>query len=99
MTGFITKDLRQVSVVNGSGFLNLMNVAEPSYVVPCRATIHSRLYDETKAKVMNAVLKQGDVSLTTDMWTSCADHGHITAALQSGTEEWRIEGNSICTCN
>ena len=76
---------------------------------------------------MNAVVKQSDVSLTTDMWTSrtgdgyisltchCIlpdfeifqknlltrhllgthDHGHITAALQSGAEEWGIDLSSV----
>ena len=32
---FITRDLRPVSIVDGDGFLNLMEVAEPRYVVPC----------------------------------------------------------------
>ena len=31
---FIVRDLRPVSTVDGDGFLNLMEVAEPRYVVP-----------------------------------------------------------------
>ena len=32
---FVARDLRPVSVVDGCGFLNLMEVAEPRYTVPC----------------------------------------------------------------
>jgi len=31
---FIARDLRPISVVDGTGFLNLMQIAEPRYVVP-----------------------------------------------------------------
>ena len=38
---FVARDLRLVSVVDGCGFLNLMEVAEPRYTVPCqRITIN-----------------------------------------------------------
>ena len=37
LTEFIAKDLRPISVVDDTGFLNLMKVAEPRYVIPCRA--------------------------------------------------------------
>ena len=36
---FIAKDLRPISVVDGVGFLNLIHLAEPQYVVPCHATM------------------------------------------------------------
>ena len=39
ITEFIARDLRPIATVDGTGFLNLMQVAEPQYVVPCRATI------------------------------------------------------------
>ena len=29
---------RPISVVDGTGFLNLMQIAEPQYIVPCRAS-------------------------------------------------------------
>ena len=32
---FIVRDLRPISVIDEIGFLNLMNVAEPRYTVPC----------------------------------------------------------------
>ena len=39
IASFITRDMRPVNVVDGTGFLKLMQVAEPRYVVPCRKTI------------------------------------------------------------
>ena len=36
---FVARDLRPVSVVDGHGFLNLMEVAEPWYTIPCQRTI------------------------------------------------------------
>ena len=32
---FIARDLRPISVVDGNGFLQLMQTAEPRFVVPC----------------------------------------------------------------
>ena len=31
VAGFISKDMRLISVIDGEGFLNLMHVAEPRY--------------------------------------------------------------------
>jgi len=33
---FVVRDLRLVSAVDGCGFINLMDVAKPHFVVPCR---------------------------------------------------------------
>ena len=35
----IARDIRPISIVDDVGFLNLMEEAEPRYVVPCRSTI------------------------------------------------------------
>jgi len=40
---FIARDLRPISVVDGTGFLNLIQIAEPWYVVLCCATITARI--------------------------------------------------------
>ena len=41
VTDFIMKDMHPVSTADGEGFLNLMQIAEPRYSVPCRKTIMS----------------------------------------------------------
>ena len=41
IANFIMKDMRPVSTVDGEGFFNLMQIAEPHYSVPCRKTFMS----------------------------------------------------------
>jgi len=51
---FISRDLRPVNVVDGTGFLSLMNVAESHFVVPCRRTVMNHIdwkYCEMKRAV------------------------------------------------
>jgi len=59
LADFIARDLRPVSVVDGDGFLQLMQVAEPRFVVPCRKTIMSvidRKYIEVKRTVRGEMI-------------------------------------------
>ena len=58
---FIAKDLHPISVVDGVGFLNLMHLAEPRYIVPCRATMTARInemYTAVKEQVAGVVAQQ-----------------------------------------
>lgn len=71
---FIVANLRLVSVVDGDRFLNLMQVAELRYVVPCFHTIDNTMIDKvycsSKQRVcyeLNGVVYLG---MTTDMWNS-----------------------------
>ena len=42
---FIAKDMRPVAIVEGKGFLKLMETLEPAYEVPSRKTIVKVLRD------------------------------------------------------
>ena len=78
---FSTLDLRPVSVVGGHGFLKLMQVAEPHFVVPCRKTmmeIIDRKYTELKRNVHGSVGAEEFVNLTTDIWTLQAGDGYFS---------------------
>ena len=78
---FIARDMRPVNVVDGLGFLNLMHVAEPRYITPCRKTIMEliqRKYTDLKRDIRGHVAQQEWMSLTTDMWTSKAGDGYIS---------------------
>ena len=60
-------------MVDGDGFLQLMQLAESCFVVPCRKTMMSvidRKYAALKRTVRGAMIGQHSVTLTTDMWTS-----------------------------
>ena len=70
-----------------------MKVPEPRYVVPCRAIVSkliNKLYDETKAKVINILSKQHDVPLTTDMWTSHAGNGYISLTCHCVLPDFKL---------
>ena len=50
--------MRPVSVVNGQGFLNLMHVVKPRYIVPCRKTVMDLIdqkYHVLKEQIGNQV--------------------------------------------
>ena len=87
---FIRRDIRPISVVDGTGFLNLMNVAEPRYVVPCRATI-------TKGEVAMIVTSMPNISLTTDMWTSRAGDGYISLTCHGISSEFELYHRNLLT--
>lgn len=79
---FLAHDLRQVSVVDGKGFLHLMQVSEPCYVVPCRKKMMNVIdikYTELKRTVRGAMIGGHRITLTTNgMWTSQAGEGYFS---------------------
>ena len=82
---FIIRDLHPVRVVDCMGFLHLMKVAEPRYVVLCRRTVTNYI-DKQYVTVRNSVEQElKDVHyliLTTDMWTSRENDGYICDHLR-----------------
>ena len=78
---FIVGDLRPVSTVDGDGFLNLMEIAEPQYVVPCHCTMDAvieKMYCRTKQSVYQELDGVSYLGMTIDMWTSRSDDGYIS---------------------
>ena len=78
---FIVRDLRPVSIVDGDGFLNLMEVAELRYVVPCRHTIDTvinKMYCSSKQRICDELSSVSCLGMTTDMWTSRLNDGFIS---------------------
>jgi len=92
---FIVRDLRPVRVVDGEGFFQL---AEPQFVVPCRKTIMNvidRKYTEVKRTVCGAMIGQNCVTLTTDMWTSCAGNGYFFLTANYITSDFEMKHSSL----
>lgn len=71
---FIARDMRPFSVVEGSGFKNLLKEMDPCYVLPTRKTISSklipRLHAESMIKLLEELKTVKDCAVTTDGWTS-----------------------------
>lgn len=73
--------MRPVSVVEGKGFKNLIEILESGYTVPACETIMYTLttkYDELKGKVLELAQCSEALSLTTDMWTSFRMESYMT---------------------
>ncbi|XP_029986274.1 zinc finger BED domain-containing protein 1-like [Sphaeramia orbicularis] len=70
---FVLKDCRPLSIVEGEGFRELLQVLEPSYVLPTRKTVKEMVaqkYGEEQDRVRREVQQAVAVSTTADMWTS-----------------------------
>ena len=68
----IEMDMLPLSIVEGQGFRDLINLLEPAYHIPSRRTI-TRLvethYEERKQELLKELSTAERVALTTDCWT------------------------------
>ena len=98
---FIVRDLRPVRVIDCTGFLHLMKVAEPRYVVPCRRTVTNYI-DKQYIALRNTVEQElKDVQylgLTTDMWTSRANDGYIFLTAHYITPTFQMVHRNLQSC-
>ena len=100
IASFITRDMRPVNVVDGTGFLKLMQVAEPRYVVPCRKTIMKAIdqqYLSLRHNVHAELAQQKSLSLTTDMWTSKRGDGYISLTCHFLTSDFQMFHRNLTT--
>lgn len=98
---FISKDLRPYSVVENAGFRFMIKTIEPKYVIPSRQLFTEKavpeLYNETKAKVAEALAKATRVALTCDAWTSRATQAFVTFTAHYITDAWQLESRVLQT--
>jgi len=77
---FVIKDLRPLSIIEGEGFLEFMEIAVPEYSVPSKQTI-TRLVEQTalnERENLTCFLKNiSHVCITIDFWTSLANHSYL----------------------
>ena len=95
---FIARDLRPVSVVDGHGFLNLIEKAEPQYSVPCQRAVMNgvdRKYCELKHTVRGFLSGQRCVTLTTDMWTSRAGDEYFSLTAHFITDQFLMHSSQL----
>ena len=93
-------DYIPLSIVEGEGFRNLMEIVAPDYTVPCRNTIRSRnvkRYDNEKIYLTTELVSADSVSLATDMWTSNATESYITVTEHHIDSEWKMHSNVFMT--
>ena len=70
----IAKDFQPYSIVEDAGFRSFCKELNPSYTLPSRKTLSTKiipeLYQRSFQKVMDSVDKAEKICLTTDCWTS-----------------------------
>ena len=91
-----------LSTVSNVGFQRMLHTFEPRYVLPDRKTITQHympeIYQQVKTNVTEA-MKRGLVyfSLTTDAWTSKANHSYITHTVHYINELWDLRCHLLDT--
>ena len=79
---FIVKDLHPFSVVQNSGFQNLLHILEPRYTIPSRHHFSDKAlpepYEKNKTELKSNLAEAVAVALTTDGWTSSATESYVT---------------------
>lgn len=72
--------MRPISIVDGTSFREFCKEIEPWYRIPSHGTITSRIEDMHKSTSQNIKekLKDKDVALTSDGWTSLATASYVT---------------------
>ena len=99
---FVVRDLRPVNVVDSVGFLQLMEVAEPRYMVPCRRTVDSYIekkYFAVKARVQQELKQVDYMGMTTDMWTSRAKDGYISLTAHYISPQFVMRHRNLQSCH
>ena len=94
----VVLDYIPLSIVEGDGFRNLMEIVAPDYTVPCRNMIRSRIvkrYDDEKISLTSELDSADSVSLTTDTWTSSATESYITVTEHHIDSKWEMHGNVL----
>ena len=81
-------------VVEGTGFLQLMNYVETSYKVPSAMHISKLIHQkhEVAQRKLKDLLERNmsSISLTTDIWTSGANEAYITVSGHFISQAWDL---------
>ena len=98
----IGKDMLPFSTVNNVGFRKMLYTFEPRYVLPDRKAFSHHyipeIYEKERLRIANA-MKQGVkyFSVTTDGWTSRANHSYITHTIHYVDELWNLQSHLLDT--
>ncbi|XP_068141509.1 E3 SUMO-protein ligase ZBED1-like [Drosophila tropicalis] len=78
----VATDMQPFSVVENAGFINLMQVVDPKYAMPCRKTLRDahvqNMYDGMVSQLKGMLTAISSCSVTTDAWTSRGNISYLT---------------------
>lgn len=98
---YLCKALRPYSTVENDGFRHMMRILEPRYDIPSRRYFTDKaipaMYEETRAKVENALVSAERVGLTCDGWTSRATESYLTVTVHFVNNDWELKSYVLQT--
>ena len=98
---FIAKDGQPLDTVNDKGFRHLLSSFEPRYTPPDRKTITNHYLPELYLHVKEKIEKQMEHALyfavTTDGWTSRANHSYLSLTVHYIDDEWTLQSHLLET--
>ena len=95
LVSFICNNLQPISVVDSPAFRHLLFTLDPRFQ-PYSRSQFSRVvipmkYDEVKQSIKEKLEKVEFISLTTDMWTGCHNHGYISLSAHFVGDDWKMD--------
>nr|XP_017025172.1 E3 SUMO-protein ligase ZBED1-like [Drosophila kikkawai] len=98
---YITTDMRPYSVVEDTGFREMLKAFDPRYKLPSRKTLKNVImeeqYAEKRIKLMDILKKIDFCGITTDIWTSVANEAFITITCSFVTEDFDLKTAVLST--
>ena len=77
----IVKDLKPFSIMEDTGFQELMKHIVPQYNIPTRHyfvdNVRGELYNATRAELVSSISSVKQLSLITDIWSSRTNDGYM----------------------
>ena len=98
----IAKDMLSISITSNCCFRSMLHAFEPRFVLPDRKTFTQHylpeLYESERTRIANA-MKYGlkYFSLTTDGWTSRANHSYIAHTVHYIDDKWNLQSHLLDT--
>ena len=98
---YIILDMRPLSSVDNTGFLQLLHTLEPRYDVDSRSHITQivipEMYASCKEKLQLKLSSATFIPMTTDAWTSCSNKSFITITVHLLSDDWSVEDFVLTT--
>ena len=98
---FISKDMQPLDTIDDKGFRHLLQTFEPRYIPPLRKTITTKyfpqMFESQKACISGLVQNATSFALTTDIWTSRANHAYTGVTVHYITKDFELNHSLLET--
>ena len=102
LTRFVAKDMRPIALIEGEGFSDFVRALDPSYEIPSRKHIMSKLsdlYAVLRGNVESKLREAQFVSVTLDFWTSHATESYLGVTVHLISADWVLKTYILQTRN